>query len=303
MAAAPAPIALFAYNRPAHLRRALTALAANPQAGLSELHVFSDAAKDADSEEKVEQVRGLIAEATGFARVIPVLRERNFGLAQSIIDGVSRLCVSHGRVIVVEDDLVVSPYFLGYMNDALDIYEHESRVISAHGYIYPVKSPLPETFFLRGADCWGWATWRRGWAMFEPDGAKLLDQLKKRRLLHRFDFNGSSPYSEMLRGQINGLNDSWAVRWYASALLNDMLTLYPAHSLVQNIGNDASGRHGESTAVFDTEMLTRQLHVGGIPIEENRAAVKAIEAFFRAHRPSLARRINNRLKKYLALPT
>jgi hypothetical protein len=302
MAAPFAPIALFVYNRPAHLRRVLDALALSPLAARSELHVFSDAARNVDGESAVAEVRSIIAKVTGFARVFQVMRDHNLGLANSIIDGVGRLCSSHGRVIVLEDDLLVSPYFLGYMNDALNLYENDERVISAHGYVYPVKSTMSESFFLRGADCWGWATWKRGWELFEPDGAKLLDQLIKRSLLHRFDFNGACAYSDMLRGQISGLNDSWAVRWYASALLNDKLTLYPARSLVQNIGNDASGRHGANTPIYDTEACAQPVRVGGIPVEENLMALNAFEKFFRASRPSLAQRINNRLKKYLTLP-
>ena len=96
----------------------------------------------------------------------------------------------YGKVVVLEDDLVTSPYFLKFMNDGLNIYEEEEKVISVHGYVYPIKG-LPEIFFLRGADCWGWATWKRGWDLFEKDGKKLLDELEKRKLTKLFDFNGA----------------------------------------------------------------------------------------------------------------
>src|SRR5262249_35869456 len=154
-------------------------------------------------------------------------RERNFGLAQSIVQGVSGTVAQHGRIIVLEDDMVTSPHFLTYMNQALDKYADEARVVSIHGYVYPVEQPLPETFFLPGADCWGWATWKRGWSCFNPDGQFLLNELKRQKLIRDFDFNGAFPYSEMLQAQIKGANDSWAVRWYASALLAGKLTLYP----------------------------------------------------------------------------
>jgi hypothetical protein len=136
-------------------------------------------------------------------------RNRNWGLAESIIDGVTRVVNEFGRVIVVEDDLVTSIYFLQYMNEVLNLYEKEEKVASIHGYVYPIDG-LPETFFLRGADCWGWATWKDKWALFEPDGTKLLDELKKRKLTKRFDFNGSYPFSLMLANQVSGKNDSWA---------------------------------------------------------------------------------------------
>ena len=127
------------------------------------------------------------------------------------------------KVIVLEDDLVTSPHFLQYMNDGLGIYERDDRVISIHGYSYPVHGKLPETFFLRGADCLGWATWKRGWDLFEDDGQRLLNELERRNLTRSFDFDGSYPYTQMLRDQIAGSNSSWAVRWYASAFLRDKL--------------------------------------------------------------------------------
>ena len=298
-AAPPAPIALFAYNRPAHLRRVVSALAANPEAARSELHVYSDAARDARSEAAVAEVRDIIAGASGFARVAPVLRDRNLGLAGSIMDGVTRLCASHGRVIVVEDDLVVSRHFLRYMNEALRQYEHDEQVISIHAYIYPVAAPLPETFFLRGADCWGWATWQRGWNLFDADGAKLLAQLEQRRLTSEFDFNGSVEYTRMLRDQIDGRNDSWAVRWYASAFLANRLTLYPGRSLVENIGADGSGTHMGATDVFDVNLTGEPVAVSRIATEENVVARTLIAQHFRASRPSLLRRLRNRIRRMM----
>ena len=239
-----APIALFAYNRPDHVRRTVEALQRNAGAVTSDLHVFSDAPRNPAAAEGVALVRDYIRRIDGFGTVEIVERERNLGLARSIVDGVTRLCHARGKVIVVEDDLITSPSFLGFMNDALAFYEGDSRVISIHGYCYPIAD-LPETFFLRGADCWGWATWKRGWDLFEPDGRKLLIELRRRSLTDDFDFDGSYPYTRMLEDQTHGKNESWAIRWYASAFLLNKLTLYPGSSLVQNIGADGSGIHGQ----------------------------------------------------------
>src|SRR5260370_30670471 len=117
----------------------------------------------------------------------------------------------HERVIVLEDDIVVSPFFLSYMNGALSLYEDEPRVASIHAYVYPIKEPLPETFFLRGADCWGWATWRRGWELFNSDGRYLLSELRRRGLTQQFDLHGAYRSRKMLKPQIAGANDSLAV--------------------------------------------------------------------------------------------
>jgi hypothetical protein len=202
------------------------------------------------------------------------------------------VCGEHGRVIVVEDDLVTSPYFLKYMNDGLELYKSVEEVASIHGYIYPVQADLPETFFLKGADCWGWATWKRAWQGFNPDGAALLRALETRHLTTEFDFNGSTGYTQMLKDQIAGKNNSWAIRWYASAFLNNQLTLYPGTSLVQNIGHDGSGEHCGKSSSFDVTLRDSPLRLRQLPTIENRAARREIEIYLQSlKRPSLKEKI------------
>ncbi len=224
------------------------------------------------------------AEITGFASVTPVLREKNAGLAKSIIEGVSEVLKTHERVIVIEDDLLLSPHFLRYMNDALRLYADDRQVASIHAYCYPVRDPMPETFFLRGADCWGWATWRRAWSHFRADGAALLRELREQGLTREFDLDGAYPFTRMLADQVAGRNDSWAIRWHASAYLADMLTLYPGRSLVHNIGNDASGTHSKATSYYDVNLAQAQVAMTRIPLEVDR---QAREAFVRFLRPSV----------------
>lgn len=276
-----APVALFVYNRPWHTRRTVEALLANFEVSETPLYIFSDAPRDGAANKAVMEVRSFLREITGFKSVSIIERENNYGLARSIIEGVTHVCEQHGRVIVLEDDLVTSPYFLKYMNEGLDKYQDEQRVISIHGYVCPVENSLPETFFLKGADCWGWATWKRGWDMFDPDGQRLLDELKRRKLTREFDFDGSYPYTRMLRNQTEGKNNSWAILWYASAFLNDKLTLYPGRSLVHNIGFDGSGAHCPPDEIFSSEIGILPVMLGDIDIEESDAARQQFIKFFK----------------------
>lgn len=177
--------------------------------------------------------------------------------------------------------MVCSPYFLNYMNDALNLYENEKSVASIHGYIYPVKKDLPESFFIKGADCWGWATWKKKWMLFESDGKKLLSELQRKKLISEFNFNDSFLYSDMLKKQILGKNNSWAILWYASAFLNNMLTLYPGQSYIQNIGVNSSGTHYVPDNDYAVELVSGYCSLKKIPIQEDRAAKSAIEEFFR----------------------
>mgnify|MGYP000904813348 CR=1 FL=1 len=275
-----APIALFAYARPEHTRRTLEALAANALADQSDLIVYADAARGERNAEAVCAVRELIRSASGFRSVTLVKRDMNFGLARNIIEGVSEVLHQHDRVIVLEDDMVTSPFFLTYMNDALKRYANDDRIISIHGYVYPVAAALPEAFFLPGADCWGWATWRRGWACFNPDGVQLLRELKQRKLERTFDYEGSYPYTKMLEAQIAGTNDSWAIRWYASAFLLGKLTLYPGRSLVHNIGNDATGTHCDQSSEMDTLLSDRPIRLDGVAVESSTLARGEFARFF-----------------------
>jgi glycosyltransferase involved in cell wall biosynthesis len=201
--------------------------------------VYSDGWKNESDRPAVEEVREYLRTVDGFKSVLVKRRESNYGLGNSIIAGVSETINHVGEVIVLEDDLVTSPFFLKYINRGLQLYEQHHKVISIHGYSYPSKVQLPETYFLKGADCLGWGTWKRGWDLFESDGRKLLREIEERNLSRSFDFDDSYPYTQMLRDQIDGKNTSWAVRWYASAFLKEKLTLYPTKTLVSHIGYDA----------------------------------------------------------------
>lgn len=274
-----APIVLFAYRRPDHLRNTLEALKDNDLASSSPLIIFCDgAAREAD-QPAVDAVRQLAGSATGFASVRVVHQQRNLGLANSIISGVTAVTAEYGRAIVVEDDLVASPHFLRFMNDGLNRYADDNRIASINGYMYPVTGETPEQFFLRDADCWGWATWKRAWDRFEPDGTRLLHDLQTTGLAQFFEFNGGYPYMDMLRDQIAGRNNSWAVRWRASVILADMLSLFPGESLVQNIGMDGSGEHCSASNAYDNQHRERPLVLSEIPVEHHVEMFERIRAF------------------------
>ena len=173
-----APILLFAYNRPDHLQRTLDALRANELASQSDLYVYSDAPATAAHEAGVAEVRRLISRIEGFRSVTVSEQPVNRGLARSIIDEVTEMVNRCGRVIVLEDDLITSPWFLTFMNEGLELYADDERVMNVQGHVLKTKIPVPETFFIRFANSWGWGTWKRAWDLFEPDGRKLLARLE-----------------------------------------------------------------------------------------------------------------------------
>ena len=290
-----APIVLFTYNRPQHTKETVEALRLNELANESELIIFADAARHEDATKGVNETRQYLKTITGFKSIQIIERETNYGLANNIMNGVSNVVNEYGRIIVLEDDLLTSPYFLRFMNEAMNLYENQEEVISIHGYSYPVTQKMPETFFIRGADCWGWGTWRRGWEIFNPDGQALLDELKARKLGRRLDFNGSYPYTKMLEKQVKGSVGSWAIRWYASAFLNDKLTLYPGRSLIYHNGSDGCGTNCDAGSEYDVELSRTPVKLEKIEIKENQEARKAFIHYLRYTRQK--RKIASGLKK------
>lgn len=282
-------MALFVHRRADHTRRVVDSLRANAEAPATPLIVFADGPRDASDDRAVAEVRAFAREIEGFASVTVVERDRNLGLAGSITAGVSEVVSTSGRVIVLEDDTVVAPHFLRYMNDALALYRDDSSVASIHGYTYPLALDLPETFFLRGADCWGWATWARAWDHFVADGAALRQQLAESGERELWDHEGAAGLAALLDDQIAGRADSWAVRWSASAFLAGMFTLYPGCSLVHNIGNDGTGEHGGLSRRYDVFLYRGRITVERIPIEERVEIHDALTDFYRTTAASGAR--------------
>ncbi|MFZ4801568.1 MAG: hypothetical protein ACOYLR_06215 [Chlorobium sp.] len=242
-----APVALFGYDRSDHFKQTIERLQANELADRTAVYVFSDNAKNSEAEAGVQEVRKLVKGITGFESVTIIERDTNWGLLRSMIDGVAQVSQKHGQVIVLEDDIITNPYFLCYMNKALDFYKDIKTVGSISGYVpdYIVKKSRlnqNDTFFHYRTNCWGWATWGDRWVHVDwaADNWQYYFQSKAMRtLLSR----GGSDLPGMLRNSMEGKNQSWMARWYYHCFLHGMLTLYPARSLVDNIGFDGSGVH------------------------------------------------------------
>lgn len=276
-----APIILFTYNRLHHTRRCVEALLQSTLAVESEIFIYADAAKDDSQLEAVKEVRQYIRTIQGFKNITLIERNENWGLARNIIDGVTSLVNRYGKVIVLEDDLIVAPYFLQFMNDALETYKNEPKVGHIQACDFIQDPSLPETFLIKWTGSWGWATWDRAWKHFNPNGKELLQELEERKLTYTFDFNGKYGYTRMLRRQIEGKNNSWAIRWNASLFLKDILSLNVGRSLVQNEGFDGSGTNCGGGGLYASTLYLNKLPVHPIsPVEENKDARQAYVRYY-----------------------
>lgn len=283
-----APIVLFVYNRPELTLSTLQHLSENREAGESTLYVYCDGPKANATPEQValvKQAREVVHSRQWCKEVVVLEAEKNKGLATSVIDGVTEVIAKHGKVIVLEDDLAVSPYFLQYMNDGLWKYEQNEKVIAIHGYLYPIEMPAdykPATFMIHDPGCLGWGTWSRAWNKFERDTETVIEKIKKSGLKRAFDFWGGYPFFRMLHQQKNGKVSSWAIRWRATAYLNDMLTLYPVKSLVRHDGNVASATHHFMEHDYTyTEIYQERIPVEDIPVSNYLLIEKKFGTFLR----------------------
>ena len=300
----PAPIALFAYNRPQHLLRALSALQANALAPESELYIFSDGPKNPDDVQAVEEVRKVIRCVRGFANISVQEQAENLGLGQSIINGVTELSDAYGRVIVLEDDLLVAPGFLTFMNQTLEHYEDVAAIMQISGYMFPIPDAVAigDVFLSRKPASWGWATWKRAWRHLSHNSDELLSQLRSAERQWEFDMDGSYPYFKMLEQQAAGKLDVWGVRWYASMFLQGGLCVYPTQSLVSNMGMDGSGTHCDTTTTFDVRLSSLTSWNLTIEIQESASGLEMLRQFSvesqKKMRPSIVRRAINKCRQF-----
>ena len=187
------PIILFVYNRPFHTAKILDALSKNEESKESILYVFCDGLKEnvpLEDLDLITQTRTIVENESRFKEIIVIKNDKNKGLANSIIDGINLVLSSFEKIIVIEDDILPQKGFLKYMNEALNLYETTDEIgcIHAWNYTFNQNRIKQSTFLLKGADCWGWGTWKRAWDLFEPNGIILLNEIQSKNLEFEFDY-------------------------------------------------------------------------------------------------------------------
>lgn len=251
------PIVLFTYNRPEHTKKTVEALQKNELASQSELFIYSDGGNDEKSWNEVSEVRNYLKTIKGFKNITLTFQKKNIGLADSIISGVTNIVNKYGKIIVLEDDIVTSPFFLKFMNEALNFYENEKKVWHISGWNYPIqKEDSDETFLWRGMDCWGWATWKDRWKYFEKNTTKLINSFDDYDI-YKFNFDGThNVWLQVLYNQLEKIN-SWAVFWYAVIFKNNGLCLNPANTFVDNIGFGENSTHCKTKKNYIDNIVTK----------------------------------------------
>lgn len=295
-----APVCVFAFRRPEHTHRTLSALAASPLASSTGLTVFVDGPRDEADRGRVSDVIEIAKSQKGFASLDVIARDDNAGLARSIQDGVSDMMATHGRAIVVEDDILTSPAFLSYMNTALDRYRDTPDVWHIAGY----NEPIAANRDLRGAalwrfmSCWGWASWADRWEHFTRDPAELISSFSDDEIF-RFNLDGANDFWSQVLANERGDMRTWAVFWYATIFRNGGLCLSPHHSYAQNIGFDGSGTHGVTNDSYLQKALNQDMEPP-FPdlIAENTEALERLRGYY-MYRPNRLQRLKRKINRFL----
>lgn len=279
-----APIVLFVYNRPTHTKKTLYYLSKNRYAKDSIIYIYSDGPKNLSNKEEIEnikKVRGIIRQKNWMKEVHIIESSTNKGLANSIIEGITDILKMYDRVIVLEDDIVTSKYFLKFMNDSLELYKDIDKVMHISGYMFPVKGKLPKTFFLNLATSWGWATWHNSWKKLRLDVRELYDEINTKNEVERFNLDGYYNHFSQLKQNITGELKTWAIRWYSTIFLCDGLSLHPNRSFIKNIGFDGTGINCGIVTGFNWKVLSGKLTVRKIPLVESIEARELLKKFFK----------------------
>lgn len=241
-----APVSFFVYNRPFHTKQTLESLQKNIYASQTELFIFSDGPKDAEAEKNVREVRKYLKTISGFKKINITKRKKNLGLANSIISGVTEIIHKFGKVIVIEDDLVFTAYFLKFMNEALGFYKDKEQIFSVSGYSYPgniFKIPANykhDVYFFPRCSSWGWGTWENRWSKADWKFQDAEKFVKNKKLQQKYNRTGEDK-TEMMLAYLEGKIDSWATRWEYAHFINNAYSVYPTKSFLNNIGFDGTG--------------------------------------------------------------
>lgn len=292
-----APVVLFVFGRMDHTEETINKLRNNYLAKDTDLIIYSDSFKNETDRTNVELVREYLDSiGDGFKTIKIIKRKENYGLARNIMEGVTEVTNIYGQAIVLEDDIVTSPFFLTYMNESLEKYKNNKNVWHISGWNYPISDlELPDAFFWKTMNCWGWATWGDRWSEFSKEPQKLIDSWSKDDI-YKFNVDGTNNFWSQVIANNKGVLNTWAIFWYATIFQNNGLCLNPTTSLVFNIGNDGSGENCTDNDLYRGELFSRNIVLPN-DIQINNLAVDRIKKFYKSSKLPIYKRIINKIKR------
>jgi len=303
-----APIVFFAYNRPEHTERVLSALMCNKLANESKLYIYVDGIKEGASLEeksKIQLVRTIVSKKKWCQEVTIKISDENAGCRNSIIQGITEVIDKYGKAIILEDDILTSAAFLIYMNKALDMYEHRFSVFSISGHSYsPNNVKIPEDYEYDAYISprlfnWGWATWKDRWNQVDWDMDFVPEFVKHTYETAAFN-RGGEDMTSMLIEQYTGKIDAWDIQFAFTHFANHAVSIVPCQSYTINIGFDGSGTHCAVNKNMDRVKLNENEYpVFPIVLYENKQILNSLYSFYYPKKRPIWKKIINRIYRFL----
>ena len=295
------PIAFFAFNRPYHTLETLNSLCNNQEISQTDFYAFIDGPRKTSEIQLIDNVEKIIRSFESKFKSLTVYRsDSNLSMAINQKRGISKVLSDFDSVIVLEDDIFVSKYFLSYMNNALEIYKNNKRVWHINGFNYPIKFDGEfECFFMRSMQCWGWATWKDRWKNFIDDPLSCdpyyLKAIFNKNMIKEFDLNLSKSmnWKQVEDNTTGKLNNTLAIFWYGFIFIQKGLCLTPKISMTRNIGHDGSGIHSSLDKEFaSTNLNHNKVKIFPNVIEENFYCLNQIRKYLNKKNRILPRLFN-----------
>lgn len=277
------PVAFFVFKRP---KTTFDFLSRMREAGIKKIYVFADGSRNEVEKKLTDQVKN---EITRFKNAHPDISlvtsfvPHNIGLRANIINGLNTVFKKELAAIIIEDDCVVSSDFFRFTKEMLDKYQDDARVMSVNGMSVGGDYVDYSYSFTKYPQCWGWATWKRAWGLYDTTMPRFNKHSWK-VLANKLDLSITlRSYFELMfnlvkKGQIN----TWDFQWTFAHFVNHALAISPSVNLVTNIGFDSAATNTKTrTSVAD-------LKVGSLPtllkhpnkIVENLTISRTIEQKF-----------------------
>lgn len=304
------PILLLAYNRPFHTEQVLKALQQCELASSSTLHIYIDGLKEGATEIDITKQKEVVAvsqKEQWCGEVFIHIAKQNKGCRLGPIFGITDMLKHYESVIILEDDIVVSPYFLRFMNAALKFYKNYQSVFSISGFNLPEnRMPLPDNYdydvyvSLRQQN-WGWATWADRWAQVDWNKNYITEFLKNKHQVEALN-RGGDDLSKMLKEELDGESQAWDIQFSFAQFYYHAVSIIPCRSYTQNIGLDNSGTHtiNQSTAQLNSDISKAPKDARLLPIiYQDKRFINAFYNNFTFKKRPLWQKIINRMIRML----
>lgn len=266
------PVVIFLYNRPKESKDLLCCLLNSNSICNRKVYLFQDGLKQNHNAETWNEVNRMILNWDYPNKIIDV-SQSNYGLAQSVFNGLRKVFETSKGAIILEDDLLVSNDFFEYMDQSLKIFVNNKEIGSISGFVHDdILNTSAQTFLFPRPSSWGWATWSDRWNNFKLNHVNLED-INNRKLMSQFA-RGGEDLPWMLRRQKLGIINSWAVQFSFYQFINELYTIYPSKSKVVNQGFGSDATHTKSNVVKQIGSLNEGVPEFDLSIKPNTKQIK-----------------------------